>query len=155
MSNQRYRPVIQAVAAIAGVWLLAGAGYRLAQRFEITTDQVLAYEQSVDFSALSGADRAAALRKLEGMIGVLSLVERQQVWSDVMAHWFAAMTEAERAQFLATTALPGFKQTPNPLDLMPPDQRQQALDEALKKLQAARAQMLTEPATNPPAAAPQ
>ena len=155
MLNQRYRPVVYAGPAIAVIWLLAGAGYRVAQSTQVTPDRVLAYEQSVNFAALTGTARADAILKLEGMITFLSLNERQQVWPDIITRWFAPMTEAERTQFLAATALPGFKQTPNPLDLMPPDQRQQALDEALKKLQAARAQMLTEPATNPPAAAPQ
>ena len=155
MLNQRYRPVVHAVPAIALIWLLAGAGYRVAQSTQVTPDRVLAYEQSVNFAALTGTARADAILKLEGMITFLSLNERQQVWPDIITRWFAPMTDAERTQFLTATALPGFKQTPNPLDLMPPDQRQQALDEALKKLQAARAQMLTEPATNPPAAAPQ
>ena len=152
MFNQRYRPVAYAVPAIALIWLLAGAGYRVAQSTQVTPDRVLAYGQSFNLASLTGPARADAIRKLETMITFLSLTERQQIWPDVITRWFVPMTEAERTQFLTATALPGFKQTPNPLDLLPPDQRQQALDDALKKMQAARAQMLSEPASPPPAA---
>lgn len=145
MFNQRYLPVVQAVAAIAGIWLLAGVGYRLAQRAEITADQVQSYVQTVDLSGLTGADRAAAIQKLETLFNALSLADHQQVWPEIQSRWVAGMTDAEQTQFLAATTLPGFKPALNPFDLLPADRRQQAVDEALKKLRDARAQSLSGP----------
>ena len=142
MSNLRYRPIVYAAGAIVAIWLLAGAGFRRALNSRITPDQVQDYEQSVAFPGLAGPDRAAALHRLATLVSALSLDERQQVWPDIVTRWYAAMTADERSQFLAATALPGFDQTPNPLDLLPPAQRQQAIDEALQRLRAERNQSL-------------
>ena len=67
------------------------------------------------------------------------------MWPEIQSRWVAGMTDAEQTQFLAATTLPGFKPALNPFDLLPADRRQQAVDEALKKLRDARAQSLSGP----------
>ncbi len=130
---------------MAGVWLLAGAGYRLAQRSEVTADQVLAYAQSVDLAGLAGPGRAAAILKFEAMFNVLSLDERQQVWPEIISGWFPSLTEAERTQLLKAASLPGFNPVPNAFDLLPPERRQKAIEDTLSKLRGVRNQSLSGP----------
>ena len=139
MISQRYRPVIYAVPAIFVIWLLAVAGYHLAASLKWAPDKVGAYAESVDLARLTGSDRDHAIRQLEGMIEDLSLEDREQVWPPIWNRWVAAMTPRETSLFLDATALPGFKQTPGAFDQLPPEQRQQAIDERLEKLRKARA----------------
>jgi hypothetical protein len=135
MLTQRNRPIVFALAAIVGIWLLAVAGYQLALSFKMTADKVRAYEESVDFSKLTGADRENALRKLEAMLNALTLEERNKVWGDIMKRWFAAMTEAEKEAFLEATLPTNFKQTITAFENMPPERKQRTIDNALKNLQ--------------------
>jgi len=137
--SQRYRPVVFAVPAIFIIWLLAVAGYRLAASLKWSPDKVGVYTASVDIARLTGSGRDRAIRQLEGMIDDLSLEEREQVWPPILKRWVAAMTQREKSQFLAATALPGFKQTPGAFDQLPPEQRQRAMDERLEQLREARA----------------
>ena len=140
MISQRYRPVVYAVPAIFSIWLLAAVGYRMAASLKWSPDKVGAYAESVDFARLTGPGRDLAIRQLEGMIGDLSLEEREQVWPPILNRWIAGMSPREKSQFLEATALPGFKQTPGAFDQLPPEQRQRAMDERLEQLRAARAQ---------------
>ena len=139
MISQRYRPVVYAVPAIFVIWLVAAGGYNLAASLKWSPDKVVAYAGSVDLARLTGAVREQAIRRLEGMIDDLSLEEREQVWPPILNRWVAAMTPREKTRFLEATALPGFKQTPGAFDRLPPEQRQQAIDERLEQLREARA----------------
>ena len=145
MLSQRHRPIVYALIALVVIWVLAVAGYRVEDKSKMTADMVITYVESLDFASVTGTERSGAITQLETMFKGLSLDERQQVWPEIVSRWFAAMTEPERAQFLAATAAPGFKQKINPLDLLPADQRQQAIADRLKALEAARAQSLAEP----------
>ena len=142
MLTQRYRPVLQAALALAGIWLLAVAGYQFALRFETTVAEVNAYADSVDFAHLTHAEKEKALHRLEVMINDLSVEEQQQVSPKTMFQWHDAMTDRELAQFRAATADSGFK-LPNEIDRLPPEQKEKALDARLEKLRAARAQALS------------
>jgi len=126
-----------AVGALLVIWALAFAGYKIAQHIKVTPEKVLAYSASLDFSRLSGAERAAALQKLADMFNALSLEERRRLRLERMA-WFAAMTEAEKSKFLEATLPTGFKQMLNAFEEMPPDKRQRVVDQAVKQLKDAR-----------------
>jgi hypothetical protein len=139
--SQRHRPVIYAVAAIVVIWLLAVAGYQLARHLKLTAEKVRAYEESVDLARLSGADRERALHKLEGMLNGLTLEERRQVWGEILARWFAAMTEAEKGDFLEATMPTGFKQMIGAFEALPPDRRQKTIENTLKNLRESQAEM--------------
>ncbi|MDR3378226.1 MAG: hypothetical protein P4M10_06030, partial [Verrucomicrobiae bacterium] len=77
MLSQRQRPIFFAVAALVAIWIVAWAGYELAQHVKVTPDKVRDYTASLDFNRLSAADRAAAIQKLAAMLNALSLEERR------------------------------------------------------------------------------
>src|SRR4051794_19921709 len=102
--NRRTRPIMIGVIAFIAVWLLAWAGYRIAQNSKMTAEKLRQYVNSIDLAKLSAADRARALRQLADKINALSAEERRQWrtesdWKD----WFKDMTEEEKAQFIEAT----------------------------------------------------
>ncbi len=133
--------MVYAGAAIVVIWLLAVAGYQLALHLKLTAEKVRAYEESVDLSRLSGADRERALHKLEAMLNGLTLEERRQVWGEVLARWFAAMTEAEKGEFLEATMPTGFKQMIGAFEALPAERRQKTIESTLKNLRDSQTQM--------------
>ena len=137
MLNPRQRPVLLAIIALVVIWAAAIAGYAIAKHARVTPEKVRAYMESVDLSHLSGADRAAAIRKLETMLNALTLEERQRLRLDRLA-WFRAMTEAEKGQFLDATMPTGFKQMLAAFQDMPASQRKHVVDQAVKQMEQAR-----------------
>jgi hypothetical protein len=142
MFNQRHRAIYLAVAALALIWALAFAGYRIAQNMKVTPDKVRAYTASVDFSHLTGAEREAALQKLAAMLNALSLEERQSLRFDHTYYkWFEQMTDAEKSEFIAATMPTGFKQMIGAFQDMPQDKRQRVVSQAVKRMKDQRDQM--------------
>ena len=137
MFSQRQRPILLALAALALIWVVAIAGYKMAQNAQVTPEKVRAYAESIDLSRLSAAERAAAIQKLAAMLNALSLEERRKLRLERLA-WFEKMTEAEKGEFLEATLPTGFKQMLNAFEDMPPDKRQRVLDQALKQIKDAR-----------------
>jgi peptidoglycan/xylan/chitin deacetylase (PgdA/CDA1 family) len=137
--NHRLRPIAYAVAALAGVWLLAWAGFSLAQKWRMTADKVAHYVDSVDLSKLSGDERARALQKLADMINALSSDERRH-WrmEGGWKNWFAQMTEEERGKFIDATLPTGFKQMMDAFAELPDAKRKKVVDDAIKNLREAR-----------------
>ena len=78
MFNPRQRFLVKAVAAIAGIWLLAWVGHWYLESLKMTADKVSAYARSVDFEKLAGAERARAIKELEDKLNALSYEERQR-----------------------------------------------------------------------------
>ena len=104
MLTQRKRAVVWAVASLAGIWLLAAAGFWIADAMKVTAEKVRAYVAAVDLNKLSAAARAKALQNLAAKINALSLEERQQMRLDQSAYrWFDQMTEEEKGTFLEAT----------------------------------------------------
>jgi hypothetical protein len=129
------------MAALAAVWLLAVAGYLAAKDARMTADKVRAYVESVDFSRLSAADRAKAIRRLAGMLNALSLEERRRARGDIMDRWFSEMTEEEKGEYIEATMPTGFKQMLTAFEQLPEDKRRKTVDNALKSLREAREKM--------------
>lgn len=139
MLNPRQRPILLALAALVVIWVVAIAGYKIARNATVTPEKVRAYTESVDFSHLSAAERAAALQKLAAMLNALSLEERQKLRLDRTVYkWFETMTEAEKGEFLEATMPTGFKQMLAAFEDMPPDKRQRVVDQAVKQMKTAR-----------------
>jgi len=137
MFTQRQRPVFLALAVLVVIWVVAIAGYKIAQNAKVTPEKVRAYAESVDFSRLSTAERAAAIQKLAAMLNALSLEERRQLRLGRLA-WFEKMTEAEKGEFLEATLPTGFKQMLSAFEEMPADKRQQVVDQAVKQMKEAQ-----------------
>lgn len=133
MSNPRKRAIGVALLAIAGIWVLAVAGYFIAKNAKVTAEKVQAYVAAVDLSKLSAAERAEALRKLADMLNRLSLEERREMRMG-RSDWFAQMTEEEKAAFIEATMPTGFKQMIAAFEELPEDRRKRTVDQALKRL---------------------
>lgn len=148
--NARYRPVKLAVAALAAVWLLALGGYAWSEHLKMTPDKLRAYIASLNFSKLSGADRAKAIHDLADKINSLSADDRRQsridrLWNSL----FNEMTEEERAQFIDETMPEGFHQMLLAFEQQPADQRQRAINNALKRIREERDNPQAKPGQNP------
>ncbi|HWQ93269.1 MAG TPA: hypothetical protein VN673_16460 [Clostridia bacterium] len=148
MSNQRWRPVIFSLLAVAGIWAIAMVGYSLAKNSQMTAEKVRAYAESVDLSKLSAADRAKAIRELADKLNALSLEERRRARLERAAWaWFEHMTEEEKNAFIEMTMPTGFKQMLSAFEDMPEDKRRKTIDDALRRLREAQAQLPAEPRT--------
>ncbi len=135
MLSQRQRAVVWSAAAIAGIWLLAAAGFWISDSLKVTPARVRAYVESVDLSKLSGAARAKALHDLADKINALSLEERQQMRLDHSAYrWFDQMTEEEKGAFIEATMPTGFKQMISAFEEMPEERRRRVIGDALKNM---------------------
>jgi hypothetical protein len=121
------------------IWVVAVAGYFIAKNAKMTAEKVRAYVAAVDFSKLSTAERAEALRKLADMLNRLSLEERREMrMGRTIGDWFAQMTEEEKAAFIEATMPTGFKQMIAAFEELPADRRQRTVDQALKRLREQR-----------------
>jgi hypothetical protein len=140
MLNPRHRPVYLAAAILLVIWVVAIGAYTITEHAKVTPDKVRAYVESVDFSQLSAADRAAAIERLAAMLNALSLEERQGLRLDHTAYgWFGQMTEAEKSKFLEATLPTGFKQMISAFEGMPEDKRQRVVNQAVKQMKDAAA----------------
>lgn len=139
LMNARRRPLFFALAGIAAAWLLAMAGYALADHWKMTADKIRAYLAQTDLNQLSGDARAKALRDLEDKINALSPEERRNArLGRLWGQWFSEMTEEEKSDFLNATLPSGFKQMLASFEQQPPEKRKQAINNAIKNLQDAR-----------------
>jgi len=142
MLSMRQRPILWAIAGLAVVWLLACAGYLIAKSQRITAERVRAYLHSVDLNRLTGEARAKALRELARQLNALPYEERREARLDrEWARWFEAMTEPEKGEFIEATLPTGFKQMLGAFEQLPPERRRRGIDEAVKRLREARAQL--------------
>jgi hypothetical protein len=137
MFNPRQRFLVRAAACLAGVWLAAWAGHRYLESRKMTADKVHAYVDAVNFSQLTGAARAKALKELEDKLNALAYEERQRLRAGrLLDNWFAQMTDAEKTEFIEATLPAGFKQMINAFEQLPEDKRRRVIDDALKDLRA-------------------
>ena len=139
MSNHRRRTLIYAGGGLLGVWLLAGAGYMVAKRMQVTSAKVAAYLHETDLEKLSGEARARALRDLAAKMNALAPEERRKArqagdWD----RWFAAMTEEEKGAFIEATMPEGFKQMLTSFEKLPEEKRKRAVEDSLREMRKAR-----------------
>lgn len=132
---------------MAGIWLVAWAGYAFFNHLKVTAEKVRAYVEAVDLSKLSAAARAKALRDLEDMLNRLGYEERQRLRVERTAYrWFEQMTEAEKGQFIEATMPTGFKQMIAAFEELPEDKRKRTVDGAIRRLREQRERMGNGPA---------
>jgi len=151
MIDRRRRTVLYAVLALVGVWLLAGAGYLVANRTRMSAEKVVAYLQMTDFEKLSAVDRAAALRELARRLNALPYEERRRArMAGDWDRWFAMMTEEEKAGFIEATMPTGFKQMLVSFERLPEDKRRRAINDATRELKKSREEIAGETAGENP-----
>jgi gamma-glutamyl phosphate reductase len=143
--NPRYRPISFALGAIILVWLVAWGGYVLARGSKVTAESVRAFIEQNDLSKLSGDARKKALRKLAEKINALTPEERRKARVEQLSsRWFAQMTDAEKGDFIDATMPGGFKQMLNAFEQLPPERRQRAVQESVRRLRETREQLAVE-----------
>jgi uncharacterized membrane protein len=139
--SPRWRPVLFALIALVAIWIVAVAGYTIAKNAKPTPEKVKAYVESIDFSKLSAAERAKAIRKLADMLNKLSLEDRRKARLERLTwNWFNEMTEEEKGTFLEATMPTGFKQMIASFEQLSEEKRKKAVDDALRRLKDAQAQ---------------
>jgi hypothetical protein len=139
--SPRWRPVLFAGIALVAIWIVAVAGYTIAKNAKATPEKVKAYIESVDFSKLSAAERAKAIRKLADMLNKLSLEDRRRARLERLTwNWFNEMNEEEKGTFLEATMPTGFKQMLTSFEQLPEEKRKKTVDDALRRLKDAQSQ---------------
>jgi hypothetical protein len=108
----------------------------------MTAEKLRAYTLSLDFSKLTGAERAAAIQKLAAGLNALSPEERRRARLDRIASgWFENMTEEEKSGFIEATMPTGFRQMIASFEQLPEARRRKALDDAMRRLREAGERM--------------
>jgi hypothetical protein len=158
MSQPRNRPILIAIGAIVLAWLLAWSGYVISRHSKMTAEKVSQYQNAMDLSRLSAADRLKALKALAEKLNALSLEERQHWRLDL--DWFRQLTDEEKAYFL-DAFLPGEMRTALKMfEKWPKERQQEEIDKALKDLRENAANPRSSPlsglnGTNPPVINPE
>jgi hypothetical protein len=136
--NRRVRTVLIALAVLAAVWLLAWAGYAVAQSRKVTGEKVRAFLAANDLDRVPTADRARVLAELARQLNALSFEERRRArLSREWERWFAAMSEEERRAFLEATMPTGLKKMIEHFEQLPEATRRKTVDDALRRLREA------------------
>jgi len=139
--SPRWRPVLFAGIALVAIWIVAVVGYTIGKNAKATPEKVKAYVESIDFSKLSAAERAKAIRELAGMLNKLSLEDRRRARLERLTwNWFNEMTEEEKGTFLEATMPTGFKQMLTSFEQLPEEKRKKTVDDALRRLKEAQVQ---------------
>jgi len=140
MLTARQRPLVFAAVALVVVWGVAWGGFRLARSSRMTPEKLRAYLESVELSRLQGDARTRAIAELAKRLNALSLEERRKARIDGMwERWFEQMTDDEKSSFVEQTLPTGVQQMLGAFEQLPEDRRKRTVDEAIKRLQEARA----------------
>ena len=139
MFSRQYRFLARANASLVVIWLVAWGGHRFLENHKMTAEKVRAYVETVNFSELTGAARAKALKDLEDMLNALPYQERQRLRGEhLMNDWLAKMTDEEKAQFIEATMPTGFKKMISAFEQMPDEKRKRIIDDAMKNLRSGK-----------------
>lgn len=150
MSGQRHRPIFIAAAVLAGIWLVAWAGYSFAKSRRVTAEKVAQYLRDNDLARLSGAARQQALRSLADQMNALPFEERRKArLDDRWREWFTAMSDEEKGEFIEATMPAGFKQMLASFEQLPEDKRRKAINDALRDLKKTRDELEAERGESP------
>lgn len=142
MSGSRYRIVWWSGLALILLWGGVFAGYRIAEALRPTPEKVAAYARSLDLTGLSAEQRWAALERLARQLNALDYEARREVrLGRVWGRLLEQMTDEERARFVQATLPAGVKQMLDAFEALPGDKRQRAVDDSLRRLREARANL--------------
>lgn len=149
MNAARYRIFLWAGIALILMWGGVFAGYRIADALRPTPQKVAAYAASLDLGSLSPEARRAALEKLAKQLNALDFEARREarlgrIWDRL----FEQMTDAEKAWFVEQTLPAGIRQMLDAFETMPEDKRRRAVEDSVKRLREARANL--NPGERPP-----
>jgi hypothetical protein len=137
--NPRHKPIAIAAGVLLAVWAVAMAGFVIAKNAKVTGEKVRAYLADTDLSKLNEKDRAKALKKLADYMNQLPADERRTTRMDrEWAKWFKTMSDQEKGDLIESTMPTGVTQMLTAFEQLPPEKRQKAVQESLKRLRDAR-----------------
>ena len=137
--NPRHKPIAIAAGVLMAVWALAMAGYVIARNAKVTGEKVRAYLANTDISKLKESDRAKALKKLADYMNQLPADERRSTRMDrEWEKWFKQMNDQEKGNLIEATMPTGVTQMLTAFEQLPPEKRQKAVADSLKRLREAR-----------------
>jgi hypothetical protein len=151
LMNRRTKTLLIALAALAGVWLVAWAGYAVAQHRKITAEKVKALLAQTDLNRVTTLDRPKVLAELARQLNALSFEERRD--ARLSGEWdriFATMSEEERRAFVEATMPTGVKKMISHFEQLPEATRKKTVDDAFKRLREAERTTGGEPAGGAP-----
>lgn len=136
--NPRHKPLAIAAAVLVGVWALAYGGFRIAKNAKVTGEKVRAYLAKTDLSKLKDQERAKALKRLADYMNRLPPDERRNTRMDrEWEKWFKDMNDQEKGDFIEATMPSGVTQMLTAFEQLPPEKRQKAVQDSLKRLRDA------------------
>lgn len=137
--NPRHKPLAIAAGVLVAVWALAMTGYVIAKNAKVTGEKVRAYLSDTDLARLNDRDRAKALKKLADYMNQLPVDERRTTRMDrEWEKWFKEMNDQEKGDFIESTMPTGVKQMLTAFEQLPPEKRQKAIADSVKRLREAR-----------------
>lgn len=137
--NPRHKPIAIAAGVLVAVWALAMTGYVIAKNAKVTGEKVRAYLANTDLSKLNDKDRAKALKQLADYMNQLPQDERRTTRMDrEWEKWFKAMNDQEKGDLIEATMPSGVTQMLTAFEQLPPEKRQKAIQDSLKRLREAR-----------------
>ncbi len=137
--NPRHKPLVTAAIVLGAVWVVAMTGYFIAKNAKVTGEKVRAYLADTDISKLNEKDRAKALKKLADYMNQLPADERRTTRMDrEWEKWFKTMNDQEKGDLIEATMPTGVTQMLTAFEQLPPEKRQKAVQESLKRLRDAR-----------------
>jgi len=151
VNSSRYRLLLWAGLALVLVWGGVFAAYRVAGARRVTPEKVSMYVNGLDLTGLSADDRAAVLDRLARMLNALGYEDRRELRINrTLEALFEQMTDAEKIAFVEATLPTGVQQMLNAFEALPEDKRQRAVNDSLRRLREARAEMRTGQGSLPP-----
>ncbi len=137
--NPRHKPITIAAGVLVLVWALALLGNGLAKNAKVTGEKVRAYLAKTDLSKLQGQDRAKAIKRLADYMNQLPADERRTTRMDrEWGNWFKTMSDQEKGDLIEATMPSGVTQMLAAFEQLPPEKRQKAIQDSLKRLREAR-----------------
>ncbi len=142
-------PWIPLVAALVGIWAIAGGVIYFVRGVKPTPEGVM---QSLDGHPVAGTsphDREEVIDKLAKQLNQLTYEQRREVrMSRKLDGFFRALAPDEQARFLDLTLPTGFKQMMEALNKMTPQKRKQFVNRALEDMKKQEGEELPEDRQN-------
>jgi hypothetical protein len=137
--NPRHKPIVTAAIVLGAVWVVAMTGFFIAKNAKVTGEKVRAFLADTDISKLNEKDRAKALKKLADYMNQLPADERRTTRMDrEWEKWFKTMNDQEKGDLIEATMPTGVTQMLTAFEQLPPEKRQKAVQDSLKRLREAR-----------------
>lgn len=134
-------PWIPLVAALLGIWAIAGGVIYFVRGVKPTPETVLRYLEAHPAASLAARDREAVIDKLAKQLNQLTYEQRREVrMSRKLDGFFRELAPEEQTRFLDLTLPTGFKQMMEALNKMTPEKRKRFVNKTLEDMKRQEAE---------------